>query len=392
MGVFVARSCRIVFALSLAAVASAGVAAGVPERSAGLQTLNVPEKHRELGEVYYVIPGAGTQLTWETDARLLRSVATCNRVVGYLVAPFELEHGVPPLLAGALRVPVASLSTGYGQLDAALHGADRLDREQYPEILVSFVSAGPASDVVKADHREECGFRLAGDLTVKDKTVRFEAPAELALLPFAQATQQFSPSDLLVLRMGFEVELADVGITTVSPLGPGFSGTTVHVELCLMGTTVHPDRNFDPRVKPELYVKHLAFMTRLRDFDDPTGAYGRGDAFLKEIWDDGRMLNDLAAEILTDEHVKRRDLQFVERAASRANELSGYEDPIHLSTLARLRYEQGDLDGALEWSRKAADNLAGQPFFIGPAIRAELEAYEAEIRGRQESRQPPAEE
>ena len=136
------RSSRIVLALSLA-LASVGLTAGVPDRSAGRQTLNVPEEHRELGEVYYVIPGAGTQLTWEADAPLLRSVATCNRVVGYVVAPFELKNGVPPLLGGALRIPVASLGTGYEHLDAALHGADRLDREQFPEF------SRPVSDVAQ---------------------------------------------------------------------------------------------------------------------------------------------------------------------------------------------------------------------------------------------------
>ena len=76
---------------------------------------------------------------------------------------------------------MASLGTGYEHLDAALHGADRLDREQFPEMLVSFVSAGPAADVTKEDNREECGFKLVGDLKVKDKTVRFEAPARRML-------------------------------------------------------------------------------------------------------------------------------------------------------------------------------------------------------------------
>lgn len=369
----------VILALSVALAASPGSADGVPERSPGLQTLNVPEKERELGEIYYVIPGAGTQLTWEADAPLLRSVATCNRVVGYFVAPFELEEGTPPLLAGALRLPVASLRTGDGQLDGVLHGAERLDREGHPEILLSLVGAGPSADVVKENNREEATFKITAELIVKDRTVRFRAPARLALLPFAMVTQPFSPSDLLMLRTEFEVTLADIGITADSPFGPGFAGTKAHLELYLMGTTVHPDLNFDPRVKPELYVRQLAFMTRLRDFDDPAGAYREGYAFMKEIWDDSRMLNDLAWEVLTDEHVRRRDLRFVERAAERANALSKHEDPIHLSTLARLCYEQGDLDGAVKWARRAVENLDGQPFFVGPPIRAALEEYEAQL-------------
>jgi hypothetical protein len=375
----------------LAAGALSGAVAGVPERSAGRQTLIVPEGHRELGEIYYVIPGAGTQLSWETDAPLMRSVATCNRVVGYLVAPFELDEASPPLLAGALRVPVASLGTGSEQLDAALHGPDRLDQEQHPEILVSFISAGPAGNVVKENNREKGTFDLVGDVTIKGQTVRLESRARLALLPFAQATQQFSPSDLLMLRAELVVPLAEIGITAASPLGPGFAGTTAHLELYLMGTTVHPDRNFDPRVKPELYVKHLAFMTQLRDFRDPFGAYTQGYTFMKEIWGDSRMLNDLAWEVLTDEHVTRRDLRLVQKAAERANALSEYKDPIHLSTLARLCYEWGDLDCAVEWARQAVENLAGQPFFIGPPIRAALEDYEAQALIGKDPMPPPEE-
>lgn len=384
------RHCCVVIVLLLAAGALPEATADVPDRSTGLQTLQVPEEQQTLGEVYYVIPGAGTQLTWDTDAPLLRSVATSNRVVGYFVAPFELENGSPPLLRGALRVPVASLDTGYEHLDAVLHGTDRLDREGHPEILVSFVSAGPATDVVRENNTEQCTFDLVADLTVKGKTVRFESPARLALLPFATATQQFSPSDLLMLRTEFDISLADLGITAASPLGPGFSGTTVHLELYLMCTTVHPDRNFDPRVKPELYVKHLAFMTRLRDFDDPDGAYTLGYALVKEMWDDSRMLNDLAWDLLTDEHVERRDLRLVKQAAERANTLSGHEDPIHLSTLAGLCYELGDLDCAVKWARQAVENLAGQPFFVAPPIRAALENYEAQARIGQEAAPPPA--
>jgi hypothetical protein len=87
--------------------AASEVAAGVPERSTCGQTLVVPAEQQALGEVYYVVAGAGTQFTWQTDAPLLRHEAACNRVVGYFVAPFDLEDGHPPVLAGALRIPVA---------------------------------------------------------------------------------------------------------------------------------------------------------------------------------------------------------------------------------------------------------------------------------------------
>ena len=115
----VTHRCSVIL-LSLLCAAAVGIpTAEVPPRSADGQTLVVPQSQRELGEVYYVVAGAGTQLSWESDAPLLRSVATCNRGVGYFVAPFELEQGKPPLLGGALRVPVASLRSGYGVADGA---------------------------------------------------------------------------------------------------------------------------------------------------------------------------------------------------------------------------------------------------------------------------------
>ncbi len=103
------------------------------------------------------------------------------------------------------------------------------------------------------------------------------------------------------------------------------------------------------------------------------------------------MLNELAWAVLTDEQVKRRDLHFVEQAAERANALTDYLDPVYLSTLARLCYEQGDLDCAVRWSSKAVDNLEGQPFFVAPPIRAALEEYQALAQAmKQAAKETPA--
>jgi hypothetical protein len=103
-----------------------------------------------------------------------------------------------------------------------------------------------------------------------------------------------------MLRTKFEVPLADVGIATTSPIGPGFAGREAAVELYLMCSTIHPNQNFDPRIRTEMYVKQLQFMTQLRDFRDPVNAYVYGRAYMKEIWDDSRMLNDLALNVLTE--------------------------------------------------------------------------------------------
>jgi hypothetical protein len=82
--------------------------------------------------------------------------------------------------------------------------------------------------------------------------------------------------------------------------------------------------------------------------------------------------------------VKRRDFSFIETAAKRANELTEYKDPQYLSTLARLCFKRSDLEGAVKWARKAVENLPGQPFFVGPPIRAALQGYETEAQLRKE--------
>lgn len=380
------RSMLRVFAfVCTLSIYSVAFAAEIPGRTAGGQTLCVPEAHARLGEVYYVLAGTGTQFTWDTDAPALRLVATCNRVVGYLVAPFDIEEGQPPLSAGAMRVPVASLNTGYDGMDGRLHGERLLNRAQHPEIAIQIIEAGPARNVDTVNKVTGCEFELKGELTIKDKTVRFETPAVLSILPMSRATEQFSPSDLLTLRTKFTVKLADLGIDPGAPTVADMNGTNVEIGLYFMGTTVQPEKNFDPRVKDEWYVRQLQFMTRLRDFNDPDDAYAYGRAFMKEIWDNAQLLNELASGVLTDEHVKRRDLAFVEKAILRANELSDHKDPTYLNTLARLRYELGDLEGAIEWQRKAVNNLEGQPFFIPPPIRAALQQYEAEAKRRAET-------
>ena len=370
---FLSMTCATLFC-------SLAIAADIPARTASGQTLIVPEEQAELGETYFVLAGTGTQFTWDTDAPHLRLLATCNRVVGYFVAQFDLEEGQPPLLAGACRIPIASLTTGYEAFDANLQSPPMFDIGQFPEITIALIKAGPARNVSIENNTQQCEFDITGELTVKDKTITFEAPARLAILPMTRATQQFSLSDLLTVRTKFTAKLADLGI----PADEGMNGTNVEIGLYFMGTTVPPEKNFDPRIKDEWYVKQLQFMTRLRDFNNPDDAYAYGRSYMKEIWDNAQLLNDLANAVLTDEQVKRRDFAFVEKAIIRANELTDNKDPNYLNTLARLRYELGDLAGAIEWQRKAAANLEGQPFYVPPAINAALQQYEAEAKSREE--------
>ena len=67
------------------------------------------------------------------------------------------------------------------------------------------IHAGPAREGNREHNQERGEFDLAGELTIKGKTVRFESPASVALLPFTGPTQIFSPSDLMMLRTSFKL-------------------------------------------------------------------------------------------------------------------------------------------------------------------------------------------
>src|SRR5262245_27145137 len=94
--------------------------AQVPPRSEAGQTLQIPDAQLAQGDAYFVLPGEDAQIIAVSDAPLQRIAITCRRVVGYFVAPFELQPGQSPLLAGALRIPVASLETGMESLNELL--------------------------------------------------------------------------------------------------------------------------------------------------------------------------------------------------------------------------------------------------------------------------------
>lgn len=92
---------------------------------------------------------------------------------------------------------------------------------------------------------------------------------------------------------------------------------------------------------------------------------------VEKSWDDARVLNDVAWGIATGSG--ERDLALALKAAQRASELREHKDAAILDTLARVYYEQGQLDKAIEWQKKASEHNNGEP-----SIDATLKKYEAE--------------
>jgi hypothetical protein len=357
--------------------------AEVPSRTEGGQTLAVPQEQLNSGEVYYIRPHFGTQLLWRSDGPLLHAAAVCNRVVGYMITPFDLEEDPKPLLGGAFRIPVASLRTGVASMDGGLHSARMLNAAEYPEIMLEITGVADVEPAGEEDGRRGYTFKLSADLTVKDKTVSIEAPARATFVPFTWQTVPLGMSDALILRTSFDVQRAELGLHR-PPGQPDYTGPVISIDLYLLGNTMSPERNMYANIKNENHIKQFKFLTLVRDFDDREKGYAFGRQYMKEIWDDSVALDRLAAATLELERSESRDLAFALKAAQRANELTGYGDPILLNTLALAHHEMGNLDEALKRSRQAVEHIEAAGPELGPGIRAALQRYEVEAEKHSE--------
>ena len=367
----------IVLALAADRLAAGGE---VPPRAASGQTLVIPPEVAELGEVYHVVPDTVAQLTLTSDAAMRRAVIASQRVVGYLAAPFEPEDTPQPLLAGAARVPAASLRCGLDGMDTFLQSATAFSTADHPELTLQFKDFRDAQLESDADGRRIFTLTVAAELKVKDKMVPLEFPARLTFVPFTWRTMRISLGDLLMLRGTVDVKTIALGLLPEGHTNFDLLAEELRLDLCLLASTVAPDAHLDPTFSVMEYHQQLQLLTLLRDFRDTEQGYAFGRKAVREHWDDGPALNRLATAVLDLTEVELRDLAFVRSAAERANELTGSRDPAVLYTLARLSRTCGELPAALEWVRKAAEHLEGAARDVAGPIRATLGRYEAEAR------------
>lgn len=407
---------RASFLLTAVLLPAPGVQADeVPPRAASGQTLVIPAEQVELGEVYHVAPGTGTQLLWTSDAPLLRITSSCSRVVGYVVAPFDLEADRPPLLAGAFRVPVASLRSGVRDQDDVLHGPTALNVAEYPEITLRISGVSDAKFTGEDKQRKSYTLTATAELTVKDTTVTVELPLQMTFVPFTWATMPVNLGDFVILRTHFDVKLADLGVQLSPRPNPDFQTEAVTLDWFLLCSLAPPDKNIDPAIKHEHYRGQLRLLTLLRDFDDPDKGYAFGRELARSLWDEpsgpnrdreggstgvppapgsagvppaepnrdregavvrAKALDRLASAVLTEDGIRTRDFAFVLELARRANELTAHQDPALLHTLARAYWDRGEPEPALKWIRQAVEHLAGAPPDVAEQVRATLQRFE----------------
>ncbi|MBT8485241.1 MAG: redoxin domain-containing protein, partial [Phycisphaerae bacterium] len=120
------------------------------------------------------------------------------------------------------------------------------------------------------------------------------------------------------------------------------------------------------------------FNLLLLEMDKPMKAYSLGYQLLEHGWDDAAMLNAIAWTVADDKRVNDRNLDFAKKAALRANELTEGKDAAIMDTVARIYFEQGRIQKAVEWQRKAVAHAAeGQ---LADQLRAALETYEKAMK------------
>jgi thiol-disulfide isomerase/thioredoxin len=126
-------------------------------------------------------------------------------------------------------------------------------------------------------------------------------------------------------------------------------------------------------------LRYDRFALLVGGLNRPDEGYKLGRAIVTETWDDPGMLNRIAWFVVDDQRVKVRDLVFAMRAARRACELTDDSDPAILDTMARIYHEMGDIENAIVWQRKAAEQAGDTG--MGQEIRETLAQYEKEASG-----------
>ncbi len=376
---FATRSIRftvLLFGCSLAAGLLGQ--AQVPERSFAGQMLVVPDSQLNQGMAYHVWPGEDTQLAFRSEAPFQKTVLTSNRVIGYILAPFDLEESEKPVLAGAFRIPASSLRSGLGNLDSTLQDAAFLNTQAFPELVFLIMDVEDVEQLEKNETLTEYALQVQGKAFFQGKEHPLNFPARLTFRPYTTfVTRSPGAGDSLILTANFSISLKSFGWTPPRSLNLRVA-EEIPVELYLLLNTILPDGSMDPRQDPEIHRKHLRFVTLLRDLSDPVEAYSYGSGLVKEFWENADELHRLTQAVVTTEGIRRRDFGFALRTARRAVEISQEKDGAMLAALARVHYERGDLESAVQWQGKAVARLQETQSRLAGQASQRLASYKSE--------------
>jgi hypothetical protein len=366
--------------VSIGLICGLSRAADVPPRSEAGQTLVPPKADLDRGDIYHIYGGEDAQIVITSDAQLQRIVATTRRVVGYFVVPFDRGPSDPPIVAGCGRIPVAALDAGTTAVNDLIRGP-LLDAEKNTEITFTLNAVRDAKKTPKEGEPEQFAVALEGQVNVKGKTVPVTAAGTVTMLPFTFRTMLRYPGDILTLRTSFELKLADLGLEKPGREWADKFADTLRFDVFLLANTVSPEKSLDPATKQPDNLRHIQFLTQVRDFDDPTAGYAFGRKYMKEVWNDPAPLNRLAFDTIAEDGIRTRDLAFALEAAKRAVEIEKGESAATLDTLARVHFERGEIDEAIRVQQKAVEKSATLPPPAAQPMKEALARYEKRRSG-----------
>ncbi len=122
----------------------------------------------------------------------------------------------------------------------------------------------------------------------------------------------------------------------------------------------------DPPVTGEWIVSKFGYL--LLERKDAEKAYAFAAGALAGVGkDDAASLKAMAWMTLAEPAVSRRDVELARKMAARADEITAHGDSNVLDTLARAMFESGDVAGAIEAQKRAAEGC------VLPSQRKEME-------------------
>ncbi len=366
----------------------AAVLPAVPEWTQGLQTLQIDDELFNEGLAYYLIRDQHAQVAIEINGPLTRLIATSSRAGGVLIGPFDADEvgaDESPLVAGSIRIPAASLTTGTGQ-DRTLHSGMALDVANHTDIAFVFESAktlgrkpGTLADSTLFD------LELQGSLIFKGKSVPLTVEAELTLMLSNETTFGSGfVGDVARLTGEFEVTVEQLGLV---PRVAAFLGETAQVRFFLMFSTPDPERPIIPPSTPAAVSLQTRYRVSLRDRADAATAFAAGEQLLKAAWDDPGALVAFATSAAADTGLSRRFLGQAKRAAERVLVLGGDSpDPMALNVLARIAGTAGEVQQAIDLQTKAIELAThGRAARAKPIMQRDLALYEYMLAERKAS-------
>jgi polyisoprenoid-binding protein YceI len=219
-------------------VAQPGTAA-VAEAAAEVapDVFGVKEAHAAKGTVFFVNDARGRDtISFTSRAPLEDIVGTTSRITGYIA--FDPAN---PTAGGAGRftVPVATLSTGIPMRDEHLRGADWLDAETHPEIVLEIDNVTNVTTSQTGEGFTTYDGTLVGSFTLKGVTKPVQIPAKVTYMKQSERTQSRLPGNLLGGRASFTVALADHGVSQGS-IGTKV-GETITVDVSFVASDVKPE-------------------------------------------------------------------------------------------------------------------------------------------------------